>query len=550
MKHNTFRWTTVPPALTLAAALVLQPLLSVTPSFAATPDAATQGWEITAAGSQDHGRWQLFDLEVEHASTIEIVGNWSGDADVNLFLRKDGAQVASANSTTAMPETLRYEATPGRYSLAVFVKSGTATNYDVTVIATPTPIISTIQSTGSQTKGRWQLFDIDVAKPSTLDLSTSWSGDADVNLFLRKDGAPVAFANSTTAKPETLRYEAAPGRYSLAVYVRTGSATYTVDTATTPTVASPVTVLRGLELPTPEPEAPVHTPEYAGQPAEGSLAWGASIHGGGDPVARHEADAGIALGVRRTFHQWSGRTGSLLRTAEGDLAAGRLPWVSVKTPSWAAMAAGKHDAETDQMLKGLDRLEGPVWLTIHHEPEGGGGNTSGEAADDPAGPAGHLAMNRRVRTRMDALGVDNVALVPVFMAWTFDPKSGRNIEQWWDDGVYDLLGIDIYQRNEGPQIHDMRSWKTLRTWADQKGVDVAVGEWGMRGTDAASGARVKAWYDHAIGSATDGRGARVVGQSAFDSGLNSPSGSWELRGEQLTTFRHLLHDARTARDLS
>ena len=89
-------------------------------------------------------------------------------------------------------------------------------------------------------------------------------------------------------------------------------------------------------------------------------------------------------------------------------------------------------------------------------------------------------------------------------------------------------------------------WRDVRAWAAAKGVDVAVGEWGMRGTDAAAGQRVHEWYDHAAGSHADGKGARVVGLSAFDSGLNSPSGSWELVGEQLVAFHALLKDPRTA----
>lgn len=39
----------------------------------------------------------------------------------------------------------------------------------------------------------------------------------------------------------------------------------------------------------------------------------------------------------------------------------------------------------------------------------------------------------------------------------------------------------------------------------------------------------------------------MVGLCAFDSHLNSPSGSWELQGAQLTVFHELLADPRTAR---
>jgi len=71
---------------------------------------------------------------------------------------------------------------------------------------------------------------------------------------------------------------------------------------------------------------------------------------------------------------------------------------------------------------------GPVWLTIHHEPEGGGGVNE---PDDPAGPAGHVAMNAQIRARMTALGVNNVAPLPILMTWTWDPASGRDPEHWW-----------------------------------------------------------------------------------------------------------------------
>jgi hypothetical protein len=271
------------------------------------------------------------------------------------------------------------------------------------------------------------------------------------------------------------------------------------------------------------------------------LLWGAAIQGNGDPVARHEAPSGHVLTLHRTFFQWSQRTTSMINFAEDDIENQRVPWVSVKPPSWAAMGQGQHDTEIDQMLEALDAVQGPVWLTVHHEPEGGGGTNS---PDDPAGPAGHVAMNERVRQRMTALGVDNVALVPILMSYTWNPVSGRDPDDWWKPGIYDFLGVDHYRDAEATLLNDV--WASVRVWAEQQGVEVAVGEWGMRGTNAAAGQRVHDWYDMAAGSHADGNGARVVGLSAFDSGLNSPTGSWELQGEQLTAFRELMGDPRTA----
>jgi hypothetical protein len=282
-------------------------------------------------------------------------------------------------------------------------------------------------------------------------------------------------------------------------------------------------------------------PDYPGQPPAGMLVWGAAVQGNGDPVVRHETPAGHPLALRRTYFQWNQRTGAMITIAQDDVAHHRLPWVSIKPPSWAEMAAGQHDSEIDEMLTALAGVAGPVWLTVHHEPEGGGGVN---APDDPAGPSGHVAMNAHVRERMTALAVKNVALAPILMAWTWDPASNRNPEDWWQPGIYDFLGVDHYRDAEATLLTP--TWATVRTWAEQKGADVAVGEWGMRGSDAAAGQREHEWYDAAAGSNADGAGARVVGLSAFDSNLNSPTGGWELMGEQLSAFWDLLNDPRTA----
>lgn len=381
---------------------------------------------------------------------------------------------------------------------------------------------ATTTFTGTIAADGWLTRQITLTSTSDLSASLAWANaGSNLNLFLSNAaGTSIDFSNGS-ARPEVVEGTALPaGTYTLGIKNKTGPATAFTLTATT---------------------TPVFHAAYPGQPARGSVFWGAAISGNGDPITRHETPAGAPLALHRTFYQWAQRTTSLVATARGDLEHDRLPWVSVKTPSWAAMGAGTHDAEIDQMLVALDALPGPVWLTIHHEPEGGGGVNQ---PDDPAGPAGHIAMNRRVRQRMTALGVDNVALAPILMSYTFRAASGRNPAAWWAPGIYDFFGVDHYAQSETSLVD--ASWNDIRAFAAARGVDVAVGEWGMRGTDAAAGARVRTWYDAAINSATDGRGARVVGLSAFDSNLNSPDGGWELRGEQLTVFRTLLADPRTA----
>lgn len=377
--------------------------------------------------------------------------------------------------------------------------------------------------TGTITGNGWVTRQVTLTTTSDLAATLDWAQSSlNLNLFLSNAaGTSIDFSNGTTTRPETVAGTALPaGTYTFGIKNKSATATaYTLNVTLTPMFAA----------------------RYPGQPAPGTVFWGAAISGNGDPVTRHETPSGSPLSIHRTYYQWAQRATNLVSVASDDLAHHRLPWVSVKTPSWTDMGAGVYDAQIDQMLNGLKALPGPVWLALHHEPEGGGGVN---APDDPGGPAAHIAMNRRVRQRITALGIHNVALAPILMSYTFTAASGRNPDVWWAPGIYDFFGVDHYAHGETSL--DDATWKKVRTWAAARNVDVAVGEWGIHGSDAAAGQLVRAWYEGAIASKSDGAGARVVGLCAFDSNLNSSTGGWELMGAELTTFRGLLGDPRTA----
>lgn len=286
------------------------------------------------------------------------------------------------------------------------------------------------------------------------------------------------------------------------------------------------------------------TPAFPGDVAPGRVRWGAAIGGNSDP-ARHESVAGTTMGLRRTFFSWTQRSGSMVRTARADLAAGRLPWVSIKPPSWAAMANGTHDAQIDEMLRALDGLAGPVWLTVHHEPEGGGGS---KVADDPAGAPAWRAMQQRIRLRMNALRTDNIAFAPILMAWTFNPLSGRNPADWWVDGVWDFAGNDHYIDREAAPAVWSSTWIRVNSFYASKGLKVALGEWGNVGRDARAAAEMTEFYNRALASGTTPGTAQVIGMAYFDSNLNSPkTGGWELFGEPLNRFRQLMRAPTSVR---
>ena len=279
---------------------------------------------------------------------------------------------------------------------------------------------------------------------------------------------------------------------------------------------------------------------YPGRPPEGQVYWGAhtSLDDVEDP-ARHESVAGRPLGLHRTYWFWSERDRAVAAVTE-DLAMGRLPWISIKMPSWLEVAEGVHDPALDPWLMALGDVEGPVWLTINPVPETG----AGQIPDDPSGASGHRAMNRHVRSRIEALAIENVALNAVFVAWTFRP-GGNDIDDWWEPAAYDFVGV-LHRVDDNTSLVT-ENWSLVRLWAADRGVDLAVSEWGLRGADAAAGNHVREWFEHVAGSGSDGAGARVVGAALLDSDRDGGGTSWQLMGEPLRVFRELLGDPRSAR---
>lgn len=286
--------------------------------------------------------------------------------------------------------------------------------------------------------------------------------------------------------------------------------------------------------PPPPPTDDEWEPAFPGDHRAGFIRWGSSVGGNADPTERHEKPAGVALGVRRTF--WSlDQATKLIATCKTDHNAGRLPWVSIKLPAtWESTANGALDTKLVSLFKSLDALDLPIWFTAHHEPEGGGSTPAGQT-DDPGGAVAWRNMQKRMRALLTQVGTKNIALVPILMAWTFDARSNRNPADWWVDGIWDFAGIDVYQETAGkggPQA--TTGWKNASAFYKAKNMRIAVGEWGNRGTDAVAAAEMQNFYDHL-------RGINSPGASYFDSGLNSPSGSWELVGEPLTKYHQLLN---------
>ena len=270
--------------------------------------------------------------------------------------------------------------------------------------------------------------------------------------------------------------------------------------------------------------------------------WGSSIGGNADP-ARHEDPTGVSLSIRRTFWQCDDATnlnGKMYNAVADDLANNRLPFISIKTPGWQALADGGYDAQLDAMFRRLDSYGKPVWFVVHHEPEGGGGNNF---PDDPGGPTQWRRMQQKMRARMDAVNTQNVAFMPILMSFTWESASGRNPEDWWVPNVWDAYCVDHYRDNVSGNMFTNGAWNAFVTWVEAKGLPFCIGEWGNRGTDAQAAQEMRDFWNWSFNNNKD-----MLAYTYFDSGLNSPNGSWELLGEPLILFRDILkNDSRVQR---
>ncbi len=208
-----------------------------------------------------------------------------------------------------------------------------------------------------------------------------------------------------------------------------------------------------------------------------------ATHGSNTDPRNLEAAVG-RLGVRRTFYD-ADDVDSAVRTARHDLERRRLPWISFKLPySWESMATGRGDAWARRLSRKLSRLDGPVWVAFHHEPEGDG----------------NVQAWRRMQERLVPIvrrTARNVAFTVIVTGWHQfygDPEySLRNI--WPRNVNIDVAGFDIYQQygvvKDGETTTSWTSfaeyYRKIARWSRRADVAWGLAETGV--TDVAADAR-------------------------------------------------------------
>lgn len=269
-----------------------------------------------------------------------------------------------------------------------------------------------------------------------------------------------------------------------------------------------------------------------GVPRCGTLL-GAAVGGNSDPSSLEEG-LGRRLGVRRTF--WGpGDVDEAVQTASGDLAAGRLPWISFKLPrSWEEMDSDFGESWARGVAERLAGLDGPVWIALHHEPEGDG----------------DIQAWKRMQERLIPVvreAAPNVAYTVVLTGYAqFNGPPQYGLTEIFPEGDVDVAGFDIYNQygvlrngtrnTEGTDV-DEQYFEKISAWAEDRGV-----AWGLAETGYSDLAldEYPGWIQESY-DALSARGG--VAYAYFDSTLNSKA-DWDLSEDaKREDFRRALEGA-------
>jgi hypothetical protein len=206
-----------------------------------------------------------------------------------------------------------------------------------------------------------------------------------------------------------------------------------------------------------------------GIPSHGAYV-GATYGSNTDPTA-WERQMRKSMGVHRTF--WGGRDiAAATRTAKRDAAHNRVAWLSFKAPySWADMARGRGDAWARGLARQMRSVRGPVWVAVHHEPEGDGNIKL------------WTAMQKRLAPIMRATA-PNLGYSIILTGYNqLYGASQYRLANLWPKTKIDIAGFDIY---ETYGVQGRTKWKNfyrhyflpIQAWARKTHVAWGLAETG------------------------------------------------------------------------
>jgi len=187
----------------------------------------------TFTGTLSSGGYKDLYIDVTATGTVSLSMNWTTTAsDLDLYLyNPSGTQVSAAESGTARPETITYNATTtGRYRIRAKSYSGSSSYTLTGTHPINTATTSAFSQSGSLAAGATQNYTITVGKAGAINMKLDFPSGTDFDLYLlNSSGTTVASATSSSLRPETVSYAvSAAGTYTVRVKAYSGSGAFTV----------------------------------------------------------------------------------------------------------------------------------------------------------------------------------------------------------------------------------------------------------------------------------------------------------------------------------
>jgi hypothetical protein len=266
-----------------------------------------------------------------------------------------------------------------------------------------------------------------------------------------------------------------------------------------------------------------------GIPGCGTLL-GAAYGANTNPIFWEHA-MGHRLGVHRTYYSAYG-VSEAVRAARIDLLRQRIPWISFKVPySWSDMAAGRGDVWATRLAHRLSRLDGPVWVAFHHEPEGDGDIRQ------------WTAMQERLAPIVRATA-PNVAYSVILTGWNqlYGPRQYSLASLWPKDTTIDLVGFDVYNKygvvRDGRVVGERTRFKRSYFTAFEHFAAKHHVAWGLAETGYTDrSARVEPRFVQHLYNGVRKHGGVAV--TYFNTTLNSVA-PWRLAGAKTQQFARVL----------
>jgi hypothetical protein len=235
-------------------------------------------------------------------------------------------------------------------------------------------------------------------------------------------------------------------------------------------------------------------------PNEGAY-FGSRVEGRGgesprEALRRVESQIGRKFDIDHLYYSWNAHIPTSHQ--RWDVETGRIPFVNwLAGDDWDDIASGSEDGWIQDRADAFAEFGAPIYLSFHHEPE--------DDLSSFGSPGDYAAAFRRIVTIFRNRGASNVAFVWTMMAWSFDPRSGRDPFAYYPGGDYvDFIGGDGYNWYPGRPGDPWNSFQTvfeeINAWAQAQGKPWIAAEYGVQ-EDPGTPGRKGQWFRDAVATA-------------------------------------------------